>query len=185
MNYSKLGIFIQNKFPETAQKLKNLSCLAEITSKEHWNDININQGELDFATAKVKTLNIFETNQTLLLATYTNPGKLILCKVDGVLTVLQEKCLPGYSFGVCVSRENEVHVTLPGEKKVLRLDSDSLDIKKTVSLECNCYGIATYGNTTVFGTRDSVVMFSGGLEERRCTTISSELKWTDHVALDD
>ena len=196
LNYSKLGISIQNKFPETAQKLKNLSCLAEITLSEHWNNIKINQGELDFATAKVKTLNIFETNKTsifggdflnngkLLLATCTNPGKLILCNIDGVFTVLQEKYLPGYPFGVCVSRENEVLITLPYENKVLQLHSDSLEIKGTVSLKRKCYGVATSGNISIFGSWDSVAMFSDALEERRCT-LSSEINSIYGVALDD
>ena len=98
---------------------------------------------------------------------------------------MQKRKLSGYPWGGCCNGKNEVLVTLPGEKKVLRLDSDSLDIKEIVSLHCKCYGIATSGNITVISTGDSVVMFSGTLEERRCTTVSSDLSSANPVALDD
>ena len=88
-------------------------------------------------------------------------------------------------MSVCCIGKNEVLVTLPDVKKVLRLDSDSLDIKEIVSLHCTCYGIATSGNITVISTGNSVVMFSGTLEERRCTTVSSDLSSANPVALDD
>ena len=67
----------------------------------------------------------------------------------------------------------------------MQLDSDSLDIKETVSLNFQCHGITTSENTTAIGTRNSVVKFSGGLEERRYATLSDELFGTDNVALDD
>ncbi|XP_078315526.1 uncharacterized protein LOC111129749 [Crassostrea virginica] len=136
LNYSKIEIRVQGKLLENAQKLKNVTCLAELISNEHLKPVN-------------------------------------------------EKKISGSPYGVCAIGENEVLVTLSDEKKVLRLDSDSLEIKDTVSLECGSYGIATSGNITVIGTRGSVVMFSGGLEERRYTTISSDLSVTDDVALDD
>ena len=94
----------------------------------------------------------FLSNGKLLLA--VNNMKLILCNIDGVLAVLQEKKLSGSPFCVCCIWKNEVLITIPDEKKVLRLDLDLLEIKDTVSLQCKCYGIATSGNITVIGTRN-------------------------------
>ncbi|XP_022330482.2 uncharacterized protein LOC111128869 [Crassostrea virginica] len=194
LNYSKIEIRIQAKLLENALKVKDFTCLAALNSNEHLKTVNVIPEKIDLTTAKLKSeggLKLksiyggdFLSNGKLLLANY-DEKKLILCGVDGVLTVLQEKELSGSPFGVCAIEENEVLVTLPYENKVFRLNSDSLELKETISLECKCYGIATSGNITVIGTRDSVVMFPGGLEERRCTTISSDLSNTDDVALDD
>ncbi|XP_078315523.1 uncharacterized protein LOC144619946 [Crassostrea virginica] len=196
LRYSKLEISIQAKLLENARKLKNFTCLAELTSNEHLKPVKVRPEKIDLVNATVKTDCVFQisenniyggdfqSNGKLLLAD-NNQMKLILCNIDGIFAVLQEKKLSGSPFGVCCIGKNEVLVTLPDEKKVLRLDLDSLEIKDTVSLQCKCYGIATSGNITVIGTRDSVVMFSGGLEERECKTISSYLSGTDDVALDD
>ena len=197
LSFSKLEIDIQANLLENAQKLKNVTCLAELTSNKHLKPVKVIPERNYLATATIKTegslkitsaSNIkggdFLSNSKLLLADYGKKS-LILCDADEVLTVLGKKELSGCPWSVCCIGKNEVLVTLPGEKKVLRLDSDSLGVKETVSLECNCYGIATSGNITVIGTRDSVVMFSGGLEERRCATLSSDLSCTDDVALDD
>ena len=137
-------------------------------SNEHLKPVNVIPEKINLATAAVKTesgLNIlvnstyyggdFLGNGKLLLADNSNK-KIIVCEVEGVLTVLQEKELLVSPYGVCAIGENGVLVTLSDEKKVLRLDSDSLEIKDTISLECRCFGIATSGNTTVFGTRNSV-----------------------------
>ncbi|XP_078315527.1 uncharacterized protein LOC111129747 [Crassostrea virginica] len=169
----------------------------QLTSNEHLKPVNVIPEKINLATVTIKTesgLKIpvigtfyggdFLSNGKLLLADNINE-KFVLCEVDCGLTVLQEKKLSGSPYDVCAIGENEVLVTLPDEKKVLRLDSDSLEIKETISLECWCYGIATSGNITVIGTRDSMVMFSGGLEERRRTKISSDLSNTDDVALDN
>ncbi|XP_022334009.1 uncharacterized protein LOC111130990 [Crassostrea virginica] len=198
LNYSKIEIRIQAKLLENALKMKNFTCLAELTSNEHLKSVNVITEKIDLTTAMLKSeggLKItystptifggdFLSNGKLLLASFINK-KLILCEVDGVFTVLHEKELSESPYGVCAIGENEVLVTLPDENKVLRLDSDSLEIKETLSLECICFGIATSGNITVIGTRDSVVMFSRCLEEGRYTTISSDLSSTDEVALDD
>ena len=170
LSYSKLEIHTQTKLLENAQTLKNVTCLAELTSNEHLKPVEVRPEKINLATATIKSesgLKIpdigtctffggdFLSNRKLLLADNINK-KIILCDVDCVLTVLQEKELSGSPFGVCAIGENEVLVTLSDEKKVLRLDSDSLEIKDTISLECRCFGIATSGNTTVFGTRNSV-----------------------------
>nr|XP_022330482.1 tripartite motif-containing protein 5-like [Crassostrea virginica] len=197
LSYSKLEIHIQAKLLVNAQKLKNFTCLAELTSNEHLKPVNVRPEKINFGTATIKTesgLKIpvigtfyggdFLSNGKQLLADNKNK-KNILLEVDCGLTVLQEKKLSGSPYGVCAIGENEVLVTLSHEKKVLRLDTDSLEIKETISLECRCFGIATSGNITVIGTRDSVVTFSGGLEKRRSATLSSDLSSTDDVALDD
>nr|XP_022331924.1 uncharacterized protein LOC111129749 [Crassostrea virginica] len=197
LRYSKLEISIQAKLLENARKLKNFTCLAELTSNEHLKPFKVIPEKMDLATATVRTESElkmpdnglfyggdFLGNGKLLLVDNIN-GKLILCDVDGVLNVVQEKKLSGTPYGVCAIGENEVLVTLPDENKVFRLNSDSLELKEAVSLRCKCYGIATSGNMTVIGTRDSVVMYSGGLEVRRRTKISSDLSNTDDVALDN
>ena len=194
LNFSKIEIRIQAKLLENALKVKNFTCLAELTSNEQLKTVNVIPEKIDLTTAKLKSeggLKIttiyggdFLSNGKLLLTNYSEK-KLIVCEVDGVLTVLQEKELSGSPYGVCAIGENEVLVTLPDEKTVFRLDSDSLEIKDTISLECWCYGIATSGNITVISTRNSVVMFSGGREESRCTKIASGLSNTDDVALDN
>ena len=92
-------------------------------------------------------------NEGKLLLADNNLDKLILCYIDGVL---QEKKLQGFPYGVCVSGENEVLVTLPTKQKVLRIDSVSLDIKETMSVHCNCYGITTSEKRSAIGARDLV-----------------------------
>ena len=107
LSYSKLEIDIQAELLENAQKLKNFTCLAELTSNEHLNPVKVIPERNDLATATIKTggslkitsaSNIkggdFLSNSKLLLADYGKKS-LILCDVDGVLTVLQEKEIPG------------------------------------------------------------------------------------------
>lgn len=85
---------------------------------------------------------------------------------------------------MCFRGENEVLVTLSDVRKVIVLDSDSLEIKQSLSVDCRCYGIATSGNTTVIGTRESIVMFQDLSDKNSCRTLSTEYENIDDVVLD-
>ena len=106
LNYSKIEIRIQAKLLENALKVKDFTCLAELNSNEHLKTVNVIPEKIDLTTAMLKSeggLKItystptifggdFLSNGKLLLANYGGK-KLILCGVEGVLTVLQEKKL--------------------------------------------------------------------------------------------
>lgn len=61
----------------------------------------------------------------------------------------------------------------------MKFDSGSLEIKKTVPIDCYCYGIAKTSNTTVIGTRKS------GLDVTKRKTLLTNLQSTDDVAIDN
>lgn len=68
---------------------------------------------------------------------------------------------------MCVHGENEIFVTLPENKNLLILDSHPPEIKQSVSVDLDCYGISTSGNAAVFGARSSVVMFDNFIHEKK------------------
>ncbi|XP_022333201.2 uncharacterized protein LOC111130422 [Crassostrea virginica] len=192
LNYSKMRISVQSKFSDYAQKQKMQNFLVKITSNEYLNDVKFNLYDIRITTAEVKTLKELKIrpsivyggdvlNEGKLLLADNNLDKLILCDIDGVL---QEKKLQGPPYGVCVCGENEVLVTLPTKQKVLRIDSVSLDIKDTMSVPCNCYGITTSGNRSAIGARDLVLIFNDGLDDRKCIKLRTGLSHTDDVVLD-
>ena len=55
LSYSKLEIRIQAKLLENVQKLKNCTCLAELTSNEHLKPVNVIPEKINLATATIKT----------------------------------------------------------------------------------------------------------------------------------
>lgn len=96
----------------------------------------------------------------------------VLCNTDGV--VLQKISLPGKPWGMCIHGENEVLVTLPDNKKVVVLDASSLEIKQSVSVDCDCHGISMSGNTAVIGARGTIVMFDNFLDKNICRPLATE-----------
>ena len=166
--------------------------LVKITSNEYLNDVQFNLDDYRITNAEVKTLKELKIrpsivygvdvlNEGKLQLADNNLDKLILCDIDGVL---QEKQLQGSPYGVCVSEENEVLVTLPTKQKVLRIDSVSLDIKETMSVLCNCYEITTSEKRSAIGARDLVLIFNVGLDYRKCIKLGTGLSHTDDVVLD-
>lgn len=60
-----------------------------------------------------------------------------------------------------------------------------MKLKKTVPIDCYCYGIAKTSNTTVIGTRKSVEIFRDGLDVTKRKTLLTNLQSTDDVAIDN
>lgn len=193
LNYSKLEISIQTEIFDSVRKLTSLSCLAETTVRENSNQQALDLRKIDLKSADVANISefkiencditdgVFLSLNKLLVADGTNK-RCVLCNTDGV--VLQEISLPGNAWGMCVHGENEVLVTLPDNKKVVVLDANSLETKQSVSVDCDCRGISTSGNTAVIGARGSIVMFHNFLDKNICKTLAKEKGSTDDVALD-
>lgn len=153
---------------------------------EHLKQVVLHVNEIDYTTPKLKAISSFHLQDStikggdilsngklLLAASY----KYIVCNING--EVLKEIKLSGSPWGVCTNSENEVLITLPCEKSILKFDSGSLEIKKTVPIDCYCYGIAKSSNTTVIGTRKS------GLDVTKRKTLLTNLQSTDDVAIDN
>lgn len=193
LDYSKLKISIQTEIFDSVQKLTSLSCLAKTTSFEHQSPIDFDLRKLELKCADVINISEFTSPcsalydgeylscDKLLLTDHKN-RRCVMCDTEG--EVLQEISLPGTPCGMCVRGENEVLVTLSDAHKVVVLDSNSLEIKQSLSVDCSCYGIATSGNTTVIGTRESIVMFQDLSDKNSCRTLSTEKENIDDVALD-
>lgn len=84
---------------------------------------------------------------------------------------------------MCVHGKNEVLVTLPDNQEIVILDSKSLEIKQSVSVDCGCRGISTSGNTAVIGAHDSVVMFDDFRNYNIYKALATKTGYTDDVAL--
>uniref|UniRef100_A0A8W8I2L2 Tripartite motif-containing protein 56 n=1 Tax=Magallana gigas TaxID=29159 RepID=A0A8W8I2L2_MAGGI len=192
LDYSKLEISIQTEILDSVQKLTSLSCLAKTTSREHLNQFAFHLRRLDLKYAdmikisefKIENCVLFDgefLNHDKLLLTDRKNKRCVLCNTDGV--VLQEISLPESPWGMCDHGENEVLVTLPDNKKVVVLDANSLETKQSVSVDCDCRGISTSGNTAVIDARDSVVMYDNFLDENICKTLTIITGSTDDVAL--
>eukprot|EP00105_Crassostrea_gigas_P026798 XP_011447875.1 PREDICTED: tripartite motif-containing protein 5 [Crassostrea gigas] len=193
LDYPKLEISIQTEILDSVQKLTSLSCLAKTTSREKSKQCAINQRIVDLKCADVvnvsqftiKNCNLhdgeFLSRDKLLLTDYKNE-RCVLCNTDGV--ILQEISLPGSPYGMCIHGENDVLVTLPDNQKVVVIDINSLEIKQSVSVDLDCFGISTSGNAAVFGVRSSVVMFENFFHEKIYKTMVTETGFTDDVALD-
>lgn len=191
LGFSKLKISIQTKLLDNVI-LSSLSSLARMTAGEHLKQVVLHVNEINYTNAKLKTISSFHlqnvaikggdilSNGNLLLAA---SYKCIICNING--EVIKEIKLPGSPWGVCTNCENEVLITLPCEKSILKFDSGSFEIKKTVPIDCYCYGIATTGNTTVIGTRKSVEIFHDYLDATKRSTLLTDLHSTDDVAIDD
>lgn len=103
---------------------------------EQLEQVVLHVDEIDYTNAKLKTIyfhlqdvaikggDILNNGNLLLAASY----KCIICNING--EVLKEIKLPGSPWGVCTNGENEVLITLPCEKSVLKFDSGSFEIKK-------------------------------------------------------
>lgn len=192
LNYSKLEISIQTEIFDSVRKLTSLSCLAKTTVCENSNRQAFDLRKIDFKSADVVNISefkiencditdgVFLSLNKLLVADKKNK-RCVLCNTDGV--VLQEIALPGSPWGMCIHGENEVLVTLPDNKKVVVLDANSLETKQSVSIDCDCRGISTSGNTAVIDARDSVVMYDNFLDENICKTLTIITGCTDDVAL--
>ncbi|XP_078315524.1 uncharacterized protein LOC144619948 [Crassostrea virginica] len=157
LSYSKLEIDIQAKLLENAQKLKNFTCLAELTSNKHLMPVKVIPERNDLATATIKT-----------------EGSL---KMTSASNIKGGDFLSNSTLLLADSGKNPL-------SSVMLMVSSLFCGKKNYQDFHGCYGIASSGNITVIGARDSMVMFSGGLEERRRTKIS-DLSGTDDVALDN
>lgn len=193
LNYSKLEISIQTKINDNVQKLKNLTCLAEANVCENLYTVVLDSRKLDLKSATMKKITefrihdcnvsdgVFISSDKIVIAD-SGKNRLLLCNSNGV--VVEQINLPGCPYGLCAKNKNEIFVTLPDDKKILKIDSMSLEIKQSVSLDCCCYGISTRDSTALIGARDSVVMFDDFLNENKSRTISDMFRITDDVALD-
>lgn len=170
-----------------------MSCLAKTTSCENINQYAFDPRILDLNCTDINNIfefrtensnfteGVFLSHDKVLLADSVN-GRCVLCNTDGV--VLREISLPGNPWGLCIHGENDVLITLPDNQKVVVIDINSLEIKQSVSVDLDCYGISTSGNAAVFGARSSVVMFDNFLHRKNHKTMVTETGVTDDVALD-
>lgn len=191
LGFTKLKICIQTKPLDNVNLTNSLSTVARMPAGEQLKQVVLHVDEY-YTNAKLKTISSFHlqdvaikggdilSNGNLLLAA---SYKCIICNING--EVLKEIELPGSPWGVCTNGENEVLITLPCEKSILKFDSGSFEIKKTAPIDCYCYGIATTGNTTVIGTRKSVEIFYDDLDVTKRRTLLSDLHSTDDVAIDN
>lgn len=140
LGFTKLKICIQTKPFDNVNLLSKLSFLARMPAVEHLKQVVLHVNEIDYTTPKLKAISSFHlqdgtikggdilsNGKLLLAASY----KCIVCNING--EVLKEIKLSGSPWGVCTHSENEVLITLPCEKSILKFDSGSLEIKKNRS----------------------------------------------------
>uniref|UniRef100_K1R1H7 Tripartite motif-containing protein 45 n=1 Tax=Magallana gigas TaxID=29159 RepID=K1R1H7_MAGGI len=188
LNYTKLDICIKTKLIDDVKKITKLPCLAKMFADENL----VNRENIDYIHAKVNIISKFTLQGAYITGgTFMNSGYLfladnsgkrcILCDTNGV--ILQEVRLqaPWDVF----TEGHEILVTNPDKESILKFDSSSLQIMDTVSVDCKCYGIAMSGNTTVIGTNISVDIFVDGFDATKRRTISTGLRSTYDVAIDD
>lgn len=79
----------------------------------------------------------------------------------------------------------EILLTNPYNKSILKFDSTSFEIKDTVPVGCICYEIATSGNTTVIGTSNSVEICVHDFDATERRTLLTGLGSVFGVVIDD
>lgn len=181
LGFTKLKFCIQTKSLDNVNLTNSLSSLARMPAGEQLKQVVLHVDEIDYPNAKLKTTSSFHLQDVAIKGgDILNNGNLLLaasykctiCNING--EVLKEIKLPGSPWGVCTNGENEVLITLPCEKSVLKFGSGSFEIKKTAPIDCYCYGIATTGNTTVIGSCKSVEIFYGDLDVTKRRTLLSD-----------
>uniref|UniRef100_A0A8W8I3U2 Tripartite motif-containing protein 56 n=1 Tax=Magallana gigas TaxID=29159 RepID=A0A8W8I3U2_MAGGI len=193
LKYTKLGICIKTEVLDDVKKLIKLPCLADVSAEENFDQVEFNVENIDYTYAKVKFFSkftirgadirggIFMSSGNLFLA--DNRGKrCILCDTNGV--ILQEVKLQKSPWDVFTEGE-EILVTNPKNKSILKIDSTSLEIIETVPVDCSCHGIARSGNTTVIGTSNSVEIFDEGFDVTKRRTLLTGLSSIYGVVIDD
>ncbi|XP_061174794.1 uncharacterized protein LOC133183935 [Saccostrea echinata] len=185
LDNEKLNIHIETKLPDNVRNLLDSCQLAEISVREY--KTFVRQDLYNVKNVMVKKISefeipgakfhggIFHNDDQLLLA---DMKKCVLCNTNGV--VLREISLPGSPWDVCSNGEKEVLVSLPQEKRIVKLMSDSFEVKETVDLGCHCYGISMHGATIAVGARDSVEVFQNFAK----VTSFNDFRSTDDVEID-
>ncbi|XP_062574369.1 uncharacterized protein LOC134236223 [Saccostrea cucullata] len=185
LDNAKLNIHIETKLLDNLRNLLDSCQLAEIFVQEYKSLVP--QDYYNMKNATVKKISEFEIpaarfhggifykDDQLLLA---DMKRCVLCNFDGV--VLRELYLPGSPWDVCSNSEKEVLVSLPQEKKIVKLASDLFEVKETVDVGCHCYGISMLGCTIAIGARDSVEIFQNFAKDKSINYLEN----TDDVEID-
>ncbi|XP_065945029.1 E3 ubiquitin-protein ligase TRIM71-like [Magallana gigas] len=193
LKYTKLNICIKTKLLDDVKKLTKLPRLADVSADENLDQVNLNVKNIDYIHAKVNKISEFTIQGANIKGgTFMSSGNLfladldgrrcILCDTNGV--ILQEVKLQEAPWDVFTEGE-EILVTNPKNKSILKIDSTSLEIIETVPVGCSCNGIATSGNTTAISTSNSVEIFYDSFDVTKRRTLSSGIGSVFDVVIDD
>ncbi|XP_019930368.3 E3 ubiquitin-protein ligase TRIM71 [Magallana gigas] len=195
LKYTKLDICIKTEVLDDVKKLIELPCLADVSADENFDQVDLNLKNIDYIHANVNKISeftiqgadirggIFMSSGNLFLADLRGK-RCILCDTNGV--ILQEVKLREAPWDVFTEGE-EILVTIPYNKTILKIDSTLLEIIDTVPVGCSCFGIATCTprNTSVIGTSNSVEIFDKGFDVTRRRILSTGRSYFYGVVIDD